>query len=178
MNLYELSQSGALTKAMLILLILLGVALVITKLVFAAVLIGLSIVVSIFAGMARIKSVGIELVTFATVLIGMAYSPMLAAVAGLVLIIFHLAVSQRFGAYIVWVIPEYFIAGLLTGVFTGSVVLVGLEILIFINAVNLFFTALAYRQNLPVFFVHAMTSIVFNMLIFASIGQTMLGLMK
>lgn len=178
MNLYELSQSGMLTKAMLVLLVLFGVALVLTKLVFAAVLIGLSIAVSIFAGMARLKSIGIELATFATVLIGIAYSPMIAAVIGTILIIFHLAATQRFGAYIAWVIPEYFVAGLLTGVFTGSVVMVGLQIMVFMNAVNLFFTALTYRQNLPVFFIHAITSIALNLILFATVGQAMLGWMK
>ncbi len=178
MNLYELYKSGSLTKAMLVLLILLAAVLVMTKLVFAAAMIAVSIAVSVLVGTAKLKVIGIEFVTFTIVIIGMAYSPVLAAAIGLILIIFHLAMTQIFGPYVAWVIPEFFIAGLLTGALTGSVAMVGLGILAFIHSVGIFFTALTFRQNLPVFLVYALTNIAFNMLLFATLGQAMLGWMK
>ncbi len=178
MNLYELYRSGIFTKLMFIVLALLIAVLVITKLIFVAALIALSIAVSVLMGTAKLKVIGIEFVTFTVVLAGMAYDPMMAAAIGLILISFHLAMTQTFGPYITWVIPEYFFAGILTGIFKGSVALVGLEILVFINTVSILFTALTFRRNLPIFFVYAVTNIAFNMLLFLSIGQPMLSWMK
>src|SRR3989344_5471747 len=77
------------------------------KLFVVVLLIAAVVGVSLFVQHFHLRLFGIELVTFATVLIGVAYGPLAGAIMGLVLVLVQLVMSGYFGIYYLWVIPEY-----------------------------------------------------------------------
>lgn len=159
-------------------LVMVSAVLMVTNLLAAALLILASFAVSYAVSATRIKDIGFELVTFVAVLIGVAYSPWAGAVTGLVLILFHLAASQYMGIYVLWVVPEYFAAGMLTGTLHGSVSSIGITITILLNAFNIAMTFLIFRQNLGRYLVYAASNIVLNYVLFSFLAQPLVDIMK
>lgn len=179
MNPFEMLLSGNWTVKLLGILILLLVAgLIFTKLIFIAVLVVLSFGVSYLVHSMQIRSVGLELATFTTIITSLAYGPIAGGIVGLLLISFHLAVSQHLGVYVAWVIPEYLLMGFIAGFFKGSVVAIGMGVILIIFAANIVFTAITYRQNIPKYLLYIATNLILNWVLFSILGQPLLNILS
>lgn len=172
-----LYSAGA-KRALMLLSALIIILLLVTNLFVISLLIGASALLSLAIGKLRIKVVGLELVTFITVLSALAYGPAAGAVIGLVLIIFHLAIPQYSGAYVAWVIPEYVLAAILATAISGSVGFVGIAVTLILNAINIFLTFLVYKEHLPKYLPYAVTNVIFNVILFTQAGEAVLRMLK
>ncbi|MBI2971021.1 MAG: hypothetical protein HYY37_01225 [Candidatus Aenigmarchaeota archaeon] len=150
---------------------LLFVVLALSNLVAVGVLMLLSFAVSAVISFLRVRSVGIELVTFATVITGVTHGPVAGAMVGLVLILFHVLAGQFIGEYVLWVIPGYVIAGFLAPSLGGGIAAAGTTVTLALNVINIMFTLLVGRQNLSRFLPYALTNVLFNWLLFGAAGQ-------
>lgn len=79
------------------------------------VLTALSLILAFFVGEFYIRNVGIELVTFTTVLTGFLYGPMTGFMFGMLLLTMHSILARMLGPYIIYCIPMMGIVGLLSG---------------------------------------------------------------
>ncbi len=165
-------------KLLLALIAIAAIILVVANLLFISLLIAASLLLSYIVGWLKIKAIGLELVTFITVLSSVAYGPLAGAVIGLALIIFHIAIPQYAGAYIVWVIPEYAFAAVLAGALSGSIASIGITVTLILNAINVFLTFLVYKENLGKYLPYAFTNVIFNFIFFTQGGEFVLGLLK
>jgi len=165
-------------KALMVLGALVIIALLITNLFVISIFIGASLVVSLIIGKLKIKGIGVELVTFVTVLSSLAYGPAAGAIIGLVLIIFHLAIPQYSGAYIIWVIPEYMLAAVVATTLSGSAASIGIIVTLALNAINVLLTFLVYKEHLPNYLPYVVTNVIFNALLFTQAGEAVLGMLR
>ena len=172
--LYTANSKKLLGASFLIAIMALGVA----NLLAISVLIAISLLLSFAIGQWNIKSIGLELVTFITVLSAMSYGTLAGAIIGLVLIVFHIAIPHYSGAYVIWVIPEYALAAILANILSGNAASVGITVTLALNAINILFTFIAYKPNLAKYLPYAFTNIIFNVILFNQAGEFVLGLMK
>lgn len=145
--------------------------------VFLFVLAAILLDFAIFAFPA-LKYFGIELVTFATVLIGFAYGPAAGAVAGLVLLVFHLAIARySLGTYIVWLIPEYVLVGFLSGLLQAiGFMNLGFYAAIGINLTNIFLSLFFDMENFSGNIVYSITNCAFNIFLFMQLSWLVTGI--
>jgi len=68
-----------------------------------------------FLGEWQLRKVGIELVTFVTVLVGFMYGPSAGLVMGGVLVALHFVLARNLGAHLVYCIPAMALIGFLAG---------------------------------------------------------------
>lgn len=96
------------------------------------------IVLAFFVGILELKKIGIELVTFTTVLAGVIYSPIVGLVMGLFLVTIHFILTKSLGPYILYCVPMMGVIGLLagSGLFAGDVVMLGITLSLFYNLVT------------------------------------------
>ena len=155
-------------KVMLIIALLLITALFFFNLLVVLSLIIVSLAISFLVGKSRIiRHIGIELVAFTTIITGVVYGGGISILIGLILIIFHLAMSGYFGTYVIWVVPEYTLMGYVASLMTTmSITSVGLAIVIGISVLNMFFTFLVFRENVIRYLPWVMTNIIFNAVLF------------
>lgn len=165
-------------RALFSLLVIVIVFLALTNILLIAFLIAASLFISFAVGKLRIKSIGIELVTFITILSALVYGPATGAVIGLALIIFHLVIPQYAGAYVIWVIPEYALVAFLAAALGGGIASVGITITLILNAINVLLTFIVYREHLPRYLPYAVTNVAFNIILFTQVGEAVLGMVK
>ncbi len=173
-SLYSLNAKRILVVSVIIVMGMLAM----TNLLVISVLIAASLALSFFVGQFNIRAIGIELVTFITVLSSLAYGPAAGAVLGLALMTVHIAIPHYSGAYVAWVIPEYALAAFLAGALSGGAASIGITVALALNSFNLFMTFLTYKQNLGKYLPYAVTNVLFNALLFSQAGEFVLGLMK
>ncbi|MFH0711326.1 MAG: hypothetical protein V1944_01995, partial [Candidatus Aenigmatarchaeota archaeon] len=104
-------------QLLLVILPFLAIGLIFSKAVFVFFMmiatIGLAFVILFFQ---PIKHMGIELVTFTTILVGFVWGPTAGMTVGFFLLILHLVIGRyAISTYLVWTIPEYVIIGFLAG---------------------------------------------------------------
>lgn len=89
-----------------------------------------------------LKYIGIELVTLSTILVGVTYGPVVGGIYAFVILLAHLMLGDYYmGTYLVWVVPEYVLLGVLTGIIgTGVIGPLGVAFIIGLNLMSLFFT--------------------------------------
>lgn len=172
--LYTTNSKKLLGALFLIAIMVLSVA----NLLLISALIAISLVLSFAIGQWNIKAIGLELVTFITVLSAMSYGTLAGAVIGLLLMTFHIAIPHYSGAYVIWVIPEYVLAAILANTLSGNVASVGITVTLVLNAINILFTFIAYKPNLAKYLPYAFTNIIFNVVLFIQAGEFVFGLMK
>jgi len=108
-----------------------------------------------------IKIIGIELVTFSTILVGSFFGSPVGAVFGISLLIIHLIVANYHGGpYIAWILPEYVLIGAVSGFLTDVNMLV--VMVVGINIVNTILTLIFYRENFGKHFIFSLGNAVFN----------------
>lgn len=181
MNIREFIKTRGLTKYLILGFAILVTALILQKFFLIFMLMILSLIISFFIGMFQMsKSIGIELVTFTTILAGFAFGPSWGIAIGLVLIILHFTLGHfAAGPYVLWVVPSYALIGFLAGTITGlDFVTMGVYMTIGLNAFNLFATITTYSQNLGNYLPFSITNILFNLILFNQIGPIIAVLVK
>ena len=152
--------------------------LALTNLLAIALLLAVAFILSFFIQRFGLRMIGIELVTFVSVVAGFVYGPFVGIAIALVLIIFHLLVSGYFGIYFAWVIPEYPIAAYIASTMSSqSIVSVGILIVIGLNVINILLTAVAYRQNIGKYLLYAVTNVLLNVILFMAAGQIVVDIL-
>ncbi len=173
----DLPYAGA-KKPLFAALLLIFVVLMATNLLAISLLFATSLLVSYSVGWLKMRAVGVELVTFITVISALAYGTFPAALIGLMLMAFHIIIAQYSGAYVLWVVPEYALAAVLAGAIAGSVAFVGVAVTLILHAINIALTLAFSREHFPKFLPYVITNILFNALIFTQAGEAVLGMMK
>jgi len=79
------------------------------------VLILAEIALAFFVGVFEFKKIGVELVTFTTVLAGIVYGPVVGLALGAILVTTHLILTKSLGPYILYCIPMMGVVGFLAG---------------------------------------------------------------
>lgn len=132
-------------------------------------LIGLSFAISFLVNNFPIRNLGIELVTFIAVLTGWKYGPWPALLVTFILISYHMIAGGFLGSYVLWVIPAYCVAAIISGFLPQiDITLLGILITIGINLNNIFFTAITSPSYLPKYMIFVVTNILFNILLFTT----------
>lgn len=96
-----------------------------------------------------VKYLGIELVTLSTILVGVVYGPIVGGIYAFVMLLMHLILGDYYiGTYLIWVVPEYILLGILSGIFgTGIIGPLGVAFIIGLNVLSLFFTFLGENER-------------------------------
>ncbi len=131
-----------------------------------------SLVMRVFPPM---KIVGIELVTFPTILAGSLFGPFAGAVFGFSILIAHLiAANYHGGHYLVWTIPEHALIGVLAGILTGtnSLIVMIIAIQLFNSLLNLVFN----REGFTKHFIFALGNVTFNGILILKLFSTITGM--
>ncbi|MEK6917022.1 MAG: hypothetical protein AABW92_04720 [Nanoarchaeota archaeon] len=143
-----------------------------------SILILLSLSMSYIVNIYGLRQFGLELVTLVGVLAGVKYGPLPAFILTFVLITYHLLAGGFFAQYVFWVIPSYSIAGALAGFFSGiDIAILGLYLTLGINITNTFFTAITSPGYLFKYLPFAITNVIFNAILFATIAKPLSLLM-
>jgi len=137
----------------------------------AALLCAVSMATSALIRMAKLRSIGIEFVTFSAVVLGMTYGSGAGALAALVLMSLHFAIGGYTGAYVLWVLPVYAGVGFAAGAVGGPPFSLGIMLSAFANLANIAFTWLFSRQHVAGFLPFAASNVVFNFLLFKVFGE-------
>ena len=181
MKLIDVVKNRGLMKYLVLGFSILIMVLILQKFFLLALLIGISLAISYSIGTFQMaKSVGVELVTFTSVLAGFAFGPTAGAIVGFILIVTHLIVGHfAAGIYILWTIPFYVATGILGSMMTGiDFATLGIYITIGINATSIILTAITFPQNLGYYIPFSITNIIFNLVIFTQFGPPIYSLIK
>ena len=181
MNLMDYLQRRNLTKYLVLGFVVLFLILILQKLFLLVALVAMSLVISFFMGNYQMaKLIGIELVTFTTVLAGFAFGPTAGIFVGLFLIITHLTIGHfAAGTYIMWVVPAYLALGFLAGTLTGfDFATLGIYLAVGLNVFNLALTFLTFPQNLGNYLPYSITNVIFNLILFSQFGPIAASLVK
>ncbi len=158
---------GNFSRILIVAAIAIVIVIFVSNLIVFAGLIVISIVLSIFVNKANIRNIGIEFILLTTVFAGVNYGPETGVIVGFALITFHLIVAQYMGPYILWVVPQYALAGFLAGKFTSlQISTLGFYLAILMSVIGIFFTLLFTRDNFGDYIPYVITNLIFNFLIF------------
>ncbi|MBI4015028.1 MAG: hypothetical protein HY365_03685 [Candidatus Aenigmarchaeota archaeon] len=138
----------------------------------AALLCAVSVATSILIGAAKLRSVGIEFVTFSAVVLGVTYGSGIGALAALILMTLHMVIGGYTGAYVLWVLPVYAGVGFAAGTVGGSPFSLGIMLSVFANLANIVFTWLFSRQYAAGFLPFAVSNVIFNLVVFRLLGSS------
>jgi len=176
MELKKFSKSR-IFQIILVILPFLLIGLVFSKAVFVffmiIVAIGLAFAILFFP---PLKHIGIELVTFTTILVGFVWGPESGMTVGFFLLILHLIIGRyALGTYLIWTIPEYIIIGFLAGTMKGfGFATLGMYLSVAIVVINsilsFIFTNPYFYKYLP----YAVGNGMFNLVMFYYLGDTIL----
>lgn len=151
------------------LLLLAGLILFLEKLFFFLVLTLLTVLVSlILRYLQPLKYMGIELATLSTILVGVVYGPVIGGVYGFTILLIHLILGHYYmGSYLIWVIPEYILLGILSGIFKNELsAILGLFLIVGINVLNMFLTSIAESDRVARLLPYAIGNSIINSVIF------------
>lgn len=91
----------------------------------------------------------------------------------------YIIVSESFGTYVAWIIPEYTIAGVVAAFYNSiPIATLGTYIVGTIATVNALLTFLFYRFNFGKYLVFAISNVAFNIFLFTMFGETVVGLLS
>ena len=160
-------------------IVIFALCLAIFKGIFVLViLILISLSMSFVVNNLNLRQFGFELVTFVAVLSGMKFGPIPALIISFILITYHMLAGGFFAPYLMWVLPAWSIAGLISGFFPAAdISKLGLYITLGININSTFWTAITSPTYLPKFMIFVVTNIIFNFLLFSLLAKPILLLM-
>ena len=164
-------------RKLLLLVPMVAALFLVTDLILISILAVSSIILPIFLNYAGIKMLGIELVTLTTVLTALQLGPGAGAIAGFALMTAHMVAGQFSGAYILWVIPSYGIAGFVAGSVGVDITILGIGIAVVLNSV---FTGLTYiisPKGLSHFIPHAVGNVIINSALFVYVAPYLFAMM-
>lgn len=152
-------------------LILLILFLIQKEMFFLFIATGASILVSVIIGFVPpMKVIGIELVTFSTILAGNFFGSVTGAIFGVCLLIIHLVVSRYSGGpYILWTLPSYALIGSLSGFLTDVKMLIAMVVGVIVldNILTLAF----YRENCVKTFIFSIGNLAFNIILLLNLFE-------
>lgn len=157
-------------------LVLLLLFLIQKKIFFLLTIIVVSVIVSLIIGfIPPMKIVGIEPVTFSTILIGSFFGSFVGAVFGFSLLVIHLIAARLHGGpYLVWIVPEHVLIGILSG-FLADVKMLILMV-IAINLVNNILTLTLYRENFGKYLIFSIGNMILNSILILKFFSLITGL--
>lgn len=149
------------------------------KFFIVAVLIASVIATSLLVQKFQLRLFGFETVTFSTVVMSVAYGPVVGAIFGMAMVLISLVISGYFGIYYLWVIPEYALAAYLASQwYAGDVLSVGLNITLVLQAANVVLTYFFDRFSFFSHIVYSATNLVFNFALFLLLGPFLVGILR
>lgn len=162
LNLTKLKLNHKIILISAVSIILLILFLTEKKIFFFLTTTAISIALSLIIGyLGPMKLVGIELVTFSTILVGNIFGSVTGAIFGVSLFIIHLiAARYRGGPYLIWVLPTYALIGVLSGTIFDVKILVAM--VIGVNILDNVLTFFIYRENFMKTFIFSIGNVVFN----------------
>lgn len=115
-----------------------------------------------------VKYLGIELITLSTMLVGVVYGPVTGGVYAFTILLAHLIVGDYYiGTYLMWIVPEYVLLGVLSGIFgTGIIGPLGVSFIIGLNLLSLFFTFVGENERFVKELPFAVGNAIINSVIF------------
>lgn len=176
MELKKLSKSK-IFQLLLAILPFLVIGLFFSKAVFVFFMIiatvGLAFVVLFFQ---PLKHIGIELVTFTTILVGFVWGAGAGMTVGFFLLLLHLIIGRySISTYLAWTIPEYIVMGFLAGSLQGfGFVNTGIYLTIGMFVINMVLTFIFSNAYFFRYIPYALGNVLFNVLLFFYIGSAVL----
>jgi len=150
---------------------------IIDKFVFVL-LIAAELVLAFFLGEWQLRKVGIELVTFVTVLVGFAYGPSSGLAIGGALLALHFVLARNLGPHLVYCIPSMaavgFIAGYHAALPFGSVAMMGVALSAMYNLLTGAVGTLMFN-DLPDELVWSGTNFLLNYMLFTLVAPTVVA---
>lgn len=131
-------------------LLLAVLVLFLKKFLFFLIIVGATILVAfILRFLQLLKYAGVELVTLSTLLVGVVYGPLIGGIYGFVLLLAHLIVGNYYiGTYLMWLLPEYVLLGVLSGILgEGIIGYIGMSFIVGMNLLNAFLTFLGENER-------------------------------
>lgn len=168
--------NGIISKRILLIGLVIGSTLFFTDYMLVAALIILTVITPLALNHLGLKGLGIELVTLTTVIIGINFGPEAGAIAGFLLMATHMISGQFTGAYILWVIPSYAVAGFIAGTAGLEITVLGIALAVGMNVAFTALTMAVTPEAIRYFVPHAAGNIVFNALLFTQIAPQLLAL--
>lgn len=151
-------------------ILLLGVLVIFLEKFFFFLVIALAtILLAVVLGFFQpVKYIGIELVTLSTMLIGVVYGPVIGGIYAFTILLVHLILGRYYmGPYLSWVIPEYILLGVLSGIFRTSIFgPLGVSFIIGLNLLSLFFTFVVENDRVAKELPYAIGNIAINSALF------------
>ena len=139
-------------------------------------LIAATLCVSYLCSKSPIRKLGLELVTFTTVLAGILHGFVAGALVGALLILAHNMINHRFATYLIFVVPFFGVMGGLASLFASSNILIlGTGLTIFSHLAFVSWRTLTARfpvRYLP----YSALNIFFNFFLFKNIAPKILAI--
>lgn len=131
-------------------------------------LIALTLVVSYIAAKTQLKKLGLELVTFTTVIAGVSYGIVPGIITGAVLILAHDIITKRISTYLLWVVPVFGLMGAIASIFAGTdLVILGVGLAVFAHMV--FLTGQTLTSKFPLTYIpYFAVNVLLNFFLFSN----------
>ena len=174
---YKKFTKSRIFQLLLVLLPFLVIGLFFSKAVFVFFMmiatVGVAFVILFFP---PLKHIGIEFVTFTTILVGFVWGPGSGMTAGFILLILHLIIGRyALATYLVWTITEYIGIGFLSGTLQSlGFVNVGMYLSVGIVVVNSIISFIFTNQYFYKYLPYAIGNAIFNVGLFLYIGNIVL----
>ncbi len=150
----------------------------VTKYFVLAFLMIIHIASCIFLKKLKRHHIGIELITFVTVLSGFAYGPKIGAIVGASAMVCDYVFSGRLSYFSLVTVPTYALIGVAAGMLSGmNIVSLGIMMVLFYN---IFTSALIFRflgGDLDKCIRFGVSALIFNLVVFSSFAGTLLSIM-
>ena len=139
------------------------------KFFFFLIIVLATILVALILGFAQpLKYIGIELVTISTMIVGVVYGPIIGGAYAFTILPIHFMLGRYYiGTFVVWVIPEYILLGVLSGILgTGIIGPLGVSLIVGLNLMSLFFTFIGESERVGKEIPYAIGNAIINSIIF------------
>lgn len=170
-------NESALKKYLLITLFLLIPVLFFTDYIISLLLIASTFLTALFVKHSGLKSLGIELMTLATVLHATQYGPAAGAATGFFLVLAHFIVGGFTGPFITWVLPGYAVMGAAAAMVSMPILQLGMAAVLSLNAFFFAMTYIVSPGRIGVFAPYMATNILFNYVLFKYLAPVLLNIM-
>jgi hypothetical protein len=136
-----------------------------------------TIALSYFCSRTGIK-IGIELVTFTTVVTGVMFGMVPGAFTGMILVLIHDLMMGRIAPYLIIVIPTFGAVGALASTFSNvNIFILGIGLTLFSHV--LFIVWQTVTSKFPIRYLpHFVVNVVINFFLFSNIAPKLLALLK
>ncbi len=116
---------------------------------FLAIISATALLAGILKFLHPVKYTGLELVTSSTMLVGIVYGPVIGGIYGFTMMLVHLILGDYYiGAYLMWLLPEYVLLGILSGILGTEIIgFIGVFFIAGLNLLNLFFTFVGENER-------------------------------